>query len=248
MRKCGFCHAVARILALIAADNCPILCLQVKYPDGAIRPTLVPYASLINHSPWPHIVHFSTVDPATKLLQLRSFRPCAQGQQLYLSYGPLSNDQLLVFYGFSVLGNPFEKVELEVEGLGLSKSNSQTSKGPGAKKQQQKRKEAQQSRVITISSTGVCLPEGLVIGLGKGTEAAYGAAAAATGGGVDSVGDQKQRLQEALKKAAVPYEKALERLMKAKGGADGSASGGFVEQLFGNVRTCIDLLQCWSSS
>lgn len=74
---------------------------------------MVPVASLINHSPTPHVVHFSAVDAATQQLQLRCFRPIEPGQQLLLSYGPLSNDHLLVFYGFAVAQNPFDTLELD---------------------------------------------------------------------------------------------------------------------------------------
>jgi hypothetical protein len=69
-------------------------------------------ASLINHSPTPHIVHFSAVNTATQQLQLRCFRPIEPGQQLLLSYGPLSNDHLLVFYGFAVVQNPCDTLEV----------------------------------------------------------------------------------------------------------------------------------------
>lgn len=29
---------------------------QVRLPDGTITPALAPFVSLLNHSPWPHIV------------------------------------------------------------------------------------------------------------------------------------------------------------------------------------------------
>jgi hypothetical protein len=87
---------------------------QVKFPDSSIQPALAPFVSLINHSPWPHIVHFSTVNPKTRTLDLTTFRPVQQEQQVYLSYGPLRNLQLLLFYGFAVEGNPFEEAMLTV--------------------------------------------------------------------------------------------------------------------------------------
>lgn len=86
----------------------PCASLQVSYPDGANRTCLVPYAGLLNHSPWPHVVRFSRLDPETQCLQLTSFRSCCRGEQCYLSYGPLSNDHLLLFYGFAVPDNPFD--------------------------------------------------------------------------------------------------------------------------------------------
>eukprot|EP00798_Chlamydomonas_sp_ICE-L_P010016 gene10016-7903_t len=39
--------------------------IQVQFPGGDVRPCLTPYIGLMNHSPWPHIVHFSKVDPET---------------------------------------------------------------------------------------------------------------------------------------------------------------------------------------
>jgi hypothetical protein len=88
---------------------------QVKFPDSTIQPALAPFVSLINHSPWPHIVHFSTVHPRTRTLDLSTFRPLQQGQQAYLSYGPLPNAQLLLFYGFAAESNPFEEAALIVQ-------------------------------------------------------------------------------------------------------------------------------------
>lgn len=89
--------------------------MQVKFPDSTIKPALVPLASLINHSAAPHIVHFSTVNPKTQSLELKSFRPVHQHQQVFLSYGPLPNSQLLLFYGFALPDNPFEQQDLQVQ-------------------------------------------------------------------------------------------------------------------------------------
>ena len=42
-------------------------------------------------------------------------RPCEPGEQLFLSYGPLPNLKLLVFYGFTLLENPQDTVSLSLE-------------------------------------------------------------------------------------------------------------------------------------
>ena len=45
-------------------------CLQVQMPCGRVAECLLPLVSLLNHSPWPHTVHYSKLDPATQ--QIRS--------------------------------------------------------------------------------------------------------------------------------------------------------------------------------
>ena len=54
----------------------------------------------------------ANVLPAPLPCRLTSFRSCPAGSQLYLSYGPLANRHLLLFYGFVVPRNPFDTVEL----------------------------------------------------------------------------------------------------------------------------------------
>ena len=44
-----------------------------------------------------------------------AFRPCPSGRQVFLSYGPLPNAKLLLFYGFAMDGNPFDTVALPAE-------------------------------------------------------------------------------------------------------------------------------------
>ena len=47
--------------------------------------------------------------------RLVAFRPCPAGRQVFLSYGPLPNAKLLLFYGFAMEGNPFDTVALPAE-------------------------------------------------------------------------------------------------------------------------------------
>ncbi|KAK9811450.1 hypothetical protein WJX72_004089 [[Myrmecia] bisecta] len=86
--------------------------LQVEFPGGRVLPCLVPLASLLNHSPWPHVVRYGSLCAATNTLDLCAFRACGVGQQCFLSYGPLPNLQLLLFYGFTVRANPHDTVSI----------------------------------------------------------------------------------------------------------------------------------------
>lgn len=80
-----------------------------------MSPALAPFVSLLNHSPWPHIVRFSEVDAATGCLRLQLLRAAAEGDQVFLSYGPLPNDELILFYGFAVEGNSAEAIAVDLE-------------------------------------------------------------------------------------------------------------------------------------
>lgn len=90
--------------------------MQVKGPDETISPCLVPVATLLNHALWPHIVHYSHLDDQDKCLKLRLFRDVQKGQECCLSYGPLPNYKLLLFYGFTMADNPYDTIEFELVG------------------------------------------------------------------------------------------------------------------------------------
>ncbi|MEW5313577.1 MAG: hypothetical protein WDW38_005135 [Sanguina aurantia] len=91
---------------------------QVQQSDGSISPCLVPYVGLLNHSPYPHAVHFSKVHADSQELRVCTFRPCAAGEELTLSYGPLPNAKLLLFYGFAVEHNPHNEVSISLQVCG----------------------------------------------------------------------------------------------------------------------------------
>jgi histone-lysine N-methyltransferase SETD3 len=81
---------------------------------------LVPYADLINHSPFSQAYIdaretgdwlFKTGDEEVILYADRSYR---RMEQIYISYGPKSNAELLLLYGFAVERNPFNSVDVTV--------------------------------------------------------------------------------------------------------------------------------------
>ena len=93
----------------------------MQWPDDSIRSCLAPFASLLNHScSAPHIVRYSCLDPTSCRLHFTLCRPCSAGQQCYLSYGPLPNLKLLLFYGMAVPANPQDVVNLQLQVSALS--------------------------------------------------------------------------------------------------------------------------------
>lgn len=87
--------------------------LQVEWPDQSRQECLVPYASLMNHSIYPHVVRYSKLDPTSQCLNLPLFRPIAKDEQCFLSYGPLSNLNLMLFYGMTIPDNPYDMVPID---------------------------------------------------------------------------------------------------------------------------------------
>lgn len=90
--------------------------MKISFPDNKLKTCLVPVASLLNHSLYPHVMHYSKVDPKTDTLKLYVSRPCKSGQQCYLSYGPLCSSHLVTFYGFLLRGdNPYDTIPIDLE-------------------------------------------------------------------------------------------------------------------------------------
>lgn len=84
------------------------------------RLALVPYADLINHSPFSQAYIdarqsgdwlFKTGEEEVILYADRAYR---RMDQVYISYGPKSNADLLLLYGFAVERNPFNSVDVTV--------------------------------------------------------------------------------------------------------------------------------------
>lgn len=92
--------------------------LQVKQPDGTIEDAIVPFACLMNHSQYPHVVDYGRFTPShdgSLHLTFKSFRPIRKGCQCFLSYGAKSNTHLLLFYGFVIADNANDDVPVTLE-------------------------------------------------------------------------------------------------------------------------------------
>lgn len=81
---------------------------------------LVPYADLINHSPYSQAYLdaresgdwlFKTGKEEVVLYADRAYRKM---EQIYISYGPKSNSDLLLLYGFALERNPYNSVDVTV--------------------------------------------------------------------------------------------------------------------------------------
>lgn len=81
---------------------------------------MVPYADLINHSPFSQAYIdarqagdwlFKTDEEEVILYADRGYR---RMEQVYISYGPKSNAELLLLYGFAVERNPYNSVDVTV--------------------------------------------------------------------------------------------------------------------------------------
>lgn len=90
-------------------------------------PTLVPYADLINHSPFS--TAYINAQTGEKIagglfgqeddtVVVFADRPFKKMEQFFISYGQKSNAELLLLYGFSLDRNPFNSVEISVGLLG----------------------------------------------------------------------------------------------------------------------------------
>ncbi|KAL3841037.1 hypothetical protein ACJIZ3_025628 [Penstemon smallii] len=91
--------------------------MKVIFGDGKLRTCLIPVAGFLNHSTFPHIMHYGKVDATTNSLSFPLSRTCHAGEQCFLSYGRLSSSHLLTFYGFIPQGdnNPFDVIPLDID-------------------------------------------------------------------------------------------------------------------------------------
>ncbi|CAM9949032.1 unnamed protein product, partial [Sphacelaria rigidula] len=78
---------------------------------------LIPYADLFNHNPFAN----SYIDARqtgffakTDEIAVYADRAYKKMEQVYISYGPKSNSDLLLLYGFSLDRNPYNSVEVAI--------------------------------------------------------------------------------------------------------------------------------------
>ncbi|KAE9103472.1 hypothetical protein PF010_g13715 [Phytophthora fragariae] len=71
---------------------------------------MVPVFDMLNHDPEAEMSHF--FDMTTQRFKLVSHQHWNAGAQMFINYGPLSNHKLLSLYGFVIIGNPFDAVEM----------------------------------------------------------------------------------------------------------------------------------------
>ncbi|EGZ30473.1 hypothetical protein PHYSODRAFT_553476 [Phytophthora sojae] len=71
---------------------------------------MVPVFDMLNHDPEAEMSHF--FDMSTQRFKLVSHQHWNAGAQMFINYGPLSNHKLLALYGFVIIGNPFDAVEM----------------------------------------------------------------------------------------------------------------------------------------
>ncbi|KAF1794052.1 Rubisco LSMT, substrate-binding domain [Phytophthora cactorum] len=71
---------------------------------------MVPVFDMLNHDPEAEMSHFFDMDD--QRFKLVSHQHWNAGAQMFINYGALSNHKLLSLYGFVIIGNPFDAVEM----------------------------------------------------------------------------------------------------------------------------------------
>ena len=79
----------------------------IKHADGQV---MVPGIDIANHSSQPSCEVID--DAASNAFLLRAVHPISKGEAVTINYGPLCNEELLADYGFTVDGNPNDRVKL----------------------------------------------------------------------------------------------------------------------------------------
>ena len=99
-----------------------ILFSRAIYLQNSKKIALVPYADLLNHNPFSNSYIDSKTIPFSKSSEITMYsdRSYNKFDQIFTTYGPKTNLELLILYGFSLERNPFEAYEIRI---GLSKND-----------------------------------------------------------------------------------------------------------------------------
>lgn len=94
--------------------------------DGIEVAVMSPFIDSANHD--PNGVFCSKVfDSQTRELVIRSDRSIKANEQVFLQYGPLSNHELLFYYGFALPNNRNDVVPISLENQGVDEEDFTTS-------------------------------------------------------------------------------------------------------------------------
>ena len=96
-------------------QNMVLNLVQIVGSHSKQRQSLVPVANLFNHSSHDaHVKRYSRVSISDKMMRFPVSKPCSSGKQVFLSYGPLPNWRLLLFYGFALQDNPHDSLQVRI--------------------------------------------------------------------------------------------------------------------------------------
>jgi len=93
-----------------------LLFSRAIYLQNSKKIALVPYADLLNHNPYSTSFIDSKSIPFSNSVEISMYsdRSYNKFDQIFTTYGPKTNLELLVLYGFSLERNPFEAYEIRV--------------------------------------------------------------------------------------------------------------------------------------
>ncbi|CAM6007064.1 unnamed protein product [Sphagnum balticum] len=100
----------------MAAVSSRAFCVKQSGESGC--PSLLPLVDMCNHSFTPTarlVQHHTSSAQLLPFLEVVAQQDLERGDALLLDYGPLSNDILLLDYGFVIPNNPHDRVELRFE-------------------------------------------------------------------------------------------------------------------------------------
>ena len=83
--------------------------------DGVETTVLAPLADMVNHTFDTPVITSKRFDSQTRALVLSASAPHVSAGEVTMCYGELDNARLLLFYGFAVDENPYDRLELLLE-------------------------------------------------------------------------------------------------------------------------------------